>query len=220
MPELSSAKSVAILDAAIAEFRTKGFAASRIADIAAAAGVGKGTVYEYYRAKEDLLLEACLYTCTRNELTMSGDGPIDPTVGFGTPPGANPVRVIHDTLVTVIGTILVSSRSEFRLFSDLQSISADQPELMERVRERFVGKIGDWRAMALAQMESGIANGLLRPLPELSSAAHMIVATVDGLIWQHMWETDADPHQLAGDMARTWCRLLMHEPQRLEEYLA
>ena len=44
-----------MLDAAMAVFAEKGFAAARLEDIAARAGVSKGTVYLYYESKEDIL---------------------------------------------------------------------------------------------------------------------------------------------------------------------
>jgi len=47
-------KQTAILTAALSVFGEKGYAAAKIIDIARAAGVGKGTIYEYYRSKYDL----------------------------------------------------------------------------------------------------------------------------------------------------------------------
>ena len=47
-------KQAAILAAALGVFSEKGFAAAKIIDIAAAAKVGKGTIYEYFRSKDDL----------------------------------------------------------------------------------------------------------------------------------------------------------------------
>jgi AcrR family transcriptional regulator len=47
----------AIVDAALAEFSAKGFAAARLEDIAASAGVGKGTIYLYFNDKEALFQE-------------------------------------------------------------------------------------------------------------------------------------------------------------------
>jgi AcrR family transcriptional regulator len=44
-----------LLDAALAVFVEKGFAASRAEEVAARAGVSKGTLYLYYPSKEDLL---------------------------------------------------------------------------------------------------------------------------------------------------------------------
>ncbi len=44
-----------LLDAALALFVQKGFAATRAEEVAAAAGVSKGTLYLYYPSKEELL---------------------------------------------------------------------------------------------------------------------------------------------------------------------
>jgi len=47
----------AILAAALAEFSARGFAATRLDDVAARAGVAKGTIYLYFRDKESLFQE-------------------------------------------------------------------------------------------------------------------------------------------------------------------
>ncbi|RME20929.1 MAG: TetR/AcrR family transcriptional regulator [Deltaproteobacteria bacterium] len=45
-----------IIDAAVEVFAEKGFRAARISDIASRAGVADGTIYLYFKNKEDLLL--------------------------------------------------------------------------------------------------------------------------------------------------------------------
>lgn len=46
-----------ILDAAVQVFASKGFFASRISDVASAAGIADGTVYLYFRNKDDILIK-------------------------------------------------------------------------------------------------------------------------------------------------------------------
>lgn len=53
-----------ILAAATQVFARKGFHQAKIADIAAAAGVGKGTVYEYFPSKKDLFQQQLLHVFT------------------------------------------------------------------------------------------------------------------------------------------------------------
>src|SRR5271165_4427177 len=48
------ARPAEILDAALASFAEHGYAATRLDDVAARAGVTKGTLYLYFRNKEDL----------------------------------------------------------------------------------------------------------------------------------------------------------------------
>ena len=50
----SVARRRAILDAALDEFSDRGFAATRLDDVARRAGVAKGTIYLYFRDKESL----------------------------------------------------------------------------------------------------------------------------------------------------------------------
>jgi AcrR family transcriptional regulator len=53
----AAARREAILDAALDEFSARGFAAARLDDVAARAGVAKGTIYLYFADKEALFQE-------------------------------------------------------------------------------------------------------------------------------------------------------------------
>ena len=54
-PERRSERRAAILSAALEEFAARGFAATRLEDIAGRAGVAKGTIYLYFRDKESFV---------------------------------------------------------------------------------------------------------------------------------------------------------------------
>ena len=60
MPKIvdKAAKKNEILLAAMRLFAEKGVVNSKMADIAIAAGIGKGTIYEYFRSKEEIFGEA------------------------------------------------------------------------------------------------------------------------------------------------------------------
>src|SRR5512136_1019993 len=45
-----------ILDAAVGVFARKGYFAARVSDVASKAGVADGTIYLYFRNKEDILV--------------------------------------------------------------------------------------------------------------------------------------------------------------------
>src|SRR5499427_7911296 len=49
-----TARPAEILDAALAAFAERGFAATRLDDVAARAGITKGTLYLYFSSKEEL----------------------------------------------------------------------------------------------------------------------------------------------------------------------
>jgi TetR/AcrR family fatty acid metabolism transcriptional regulator len=52
------AKKQEILQAAMKLFAQKGVANTKMADVAEAAGIGKGTIYEYFKSKDDIFKEA------------------------------------------------------------------------------------------------------------------------------------------------------------------
>jgi AcrR family transcriptional regulator len=60
MPDKKSAKTQEIAQAALAVFSASGYALASIEQIAQQAGIGKSTVYEYYKTKEELFLAAIM----------------------------------------------------------------------------------------------------------------------------------------------------------------
>ena len=69
-----------ILAAALASFAERGFAATRLEDVAARAGISKGTLYLYFKGKEELFEAVVRATLVPNlerleALTASFDGP-------------------------------------------------------------------------------------------------------------------------------------------------
>ena len=72
-----------ILDAAIQVFGKKGFAGANVADIAEAANIGKGTVYLYFKSKEEIfsaiLSERSLLPWFADQV-MDEDAPLETTL--------------------------------------------------------------------------------------------------------------------------------------------
>ncbi|OHC74937.1 MAG: hypothetical protein A3G18_01270 [Rhodospirillales bacterium RIFCSPLOWO2_12_FULL_58_28] len=60
------ARSDEVIEAALSVFFEKGFAAARLDDIAARAGVSKGAIYLYFQSKEDLFKEVVRRTMAPN----------------------------------------------------------------------------------------------------------------------------------------------------------
>ncbi len=75
-------KAKAIADAALIVFRERGYPHTRMVDIAIAAGMGKGTLYEYFKNKADILrfaFERYFSTFTQGafQAMMQGTSPSD-----------------------------------------------------------------------------------------------------------------------------------------------
>ena len=67
--DLSKKKNIIL--AAVQVFSQKGYAGSRIIDVARAAGIGKGTVYEYFKSKEDLFFAVFQEVMQESEISMA-----------------------------------------------------------------------------------------------------------------------------------------------------
>jgi len=71
-----------IMISAIKVFAEKGLKSAKIADIAAEAGIGKGTVYEYFSGRDEIFIDACNQmiadiTADIKEVASSGRSPTE-----------------------------------------------------------------------------------------------------------------------------------------------
>lgn len=214
----------AILAAACHCFVEQGFSATRISDIARHAGIGKGTVYEYVRSKEDLLLDACLWSCDRSaeQMRLGPNDAIPVVDAQGQPlrsvPG-HPVRGCYEVLRAVLQTLL--RQNDNRMFSELQSVCRQRPDLLARTRERFGAKLSDWIETAFQLGKQGMAAGFFHDISDSDYrwCARLIVAAVDGLIWQRCFLPEEDLEQTAAHIAAAWIRLHLKQPELLHHYL-
>ena len=64
-PQVKSANRKQLMEAAAVEFARQGLEAANINRISVAAGLGKGTVYNYFSSKAELFLAVVAESCTR-----------------------------------------------------------------------------------------------------------------------------------------------------------
>lgn len=225
-PETESDKRSAILQAACHCFSHSGFSACRIADIAQVAGVGKGTVYEYFRSKEDLLLDACLYDCGRLETIMDTLIPglgVTQEAEAGSSQDLHPVSRGFLVLRSVLAVLLEHSQGLNRMASDLAFACQDRPDLMQRAQETMGGKWQGWILRAWELGMAGMDSGDYRSMSgeDYRWAARLVVAAVDGLVWQHQFISQPGDHATtAHHIAAAWIRLHLHDPADLDRYIA
>ena len=125
----------AILDAALRVFAERGFPAARISDIAAAAGVGKGTVYLYFASKEDLLM-GVFESCVDDILSM-----IDELVVSRVTPREG-LRTFFDTaLALVASNVELLDLFEQRIFLSDERLRARGTAFFRSMIERVVSKL-------------------------------------------------------------------------------
>jgi AcrR family transcriptional regulator len=89
----------AILAAALEEFSARGFAATRLDDVAKRAGVAKGTIYLYFRDKESLF----------QELVRSMLSPLAGAIAAA-PTADVPIRTMAETIIELFVREIYGSR--------------------------------------------------------------------------------------------------------------
>jgi AcrR family transcriptional regulator len=174
-----------ILEAALAVFAEKGLSAARMEDIAARAGVTKGTIYLYFPSKNDVF-KALLSTHIAERLKTLGamaDGFEGPTSQLI----ANVIRFAGGVLVNsenvVLPKIVIAEITKF-------------PDLLRFYRDEVIERgLALWEAI----LKRGIARGEFREVP----TAHVARLCVAPLLFSAIWRTtfaelDADPYDING----------------------
>lgn len=159
-----------LVAAALKLFVQRGFAATRLDDVAAEAQVSKGTVYLYFESKERLFEAVVRETVSPNldraeALLASFDGPTPELVrGF-----YGLARTVLDSPVTGVVKLVLAESGNFpslaRLYADL-------------VVRRGLGLIQ-------AVLRRGIARGEFRPLDPAATAPLFVAPVLFLAAWKH-----------------------------------
>lgn len=159
-----------ILDAGFREFAEKGFDAARLENVAARAGVAKGTVYLYYNSKE-ALFEAAVRSRILPVLDRAMrlvDHYPGPTRTLLRLMFKMMYRRIADEDVRTLMRIMIAEGGRF-------------PALSEFYYHEFIAKIA---AVLAAIVERGVKSGELRDGPAVRLPHVLIAPGVMAAIWQ------------------------------------
>jgi AcrR family transcriptional regulator len=165
----------AIIDAALVEFSAKGFAASRLEDIAKRAKVGKGTIYLHFFDKEALF----------QELVRTS---IVPLLGGLTPPAAGQMsaRAIFEMFAaTFEREVLHTQRAD--IIRLVIAEGARFPSLSEFYYREVVSRgMAGMRMLIQYGISRGeISNPALLQFPQVLVAPAMVAVLWQGLFGQH-----------------------------------
>jgi AcrR family transcriptional regulator len=177
----------ALFLAALDVFSRHGYRASRLEDVAKAAGVSKGTVYNYFENKEDLLRKALEYK----------------------------LKVVLALAETAIGSFRGTASEKLRFFMERgwnRSLSADVGrfhklmlgEILVEIPELFrlwarKGLLQSWK-LAEKIIREGQASGEFRAEADAAGAARFAMAglSYQALLHEHMGVAKLDPYPAAG----------------------
>ena len=165
------ARPAELLDAALDVFFEKGFAAARLEDIAARAGVSKGTVYLYFNSKEDVfdaLIRAIPVANVEQVRALAGD----PTI---------PADELLGRVLRFIGTLIRDPRM-IKFPRLIVGEAANFPKLAETYKREVISR---GAAILTRIIERGIEDGRLRKV----DPQHAAYAAIAPLLFTAIWRT-------------------------------
>jgi AcrR family transcriptional regulator len=160
-----------ILDAALSVFAEKGYAAARMEDIAARAGVTKGTIYLYFQNKEDVFKSLAR--------THIGD-----TISAAAEIAASHEGPVREFLATFLGNAaaMIMTSEKAILPKIIIAESGNFPELARFWRTEVIDKA---MAMMTGVLKRGVDRGELRGDLALDLVSRLCVAPmVMSIIWR------------------------------------
>ncbi len=174
--ERAAERRAAIVEAALEEFVARGFAATRLEDIAKRAGVAKGTIYLHFKDKE-LMFEELIRTA------------IVPLVGTLTgPPAAG--ASIRDALEG-FARVFIQEIATTRRGDIVRLIIAEGPRFPAIADFYYREVISRGLAGMRALIELAVARGEIRSI-ELARFPHIMVApAIVAVVWKSLFEKHA-----------------------------
>lgn len=172
-----------IHEAALAVFAERGFAAASMEQVAARAGISKGTLYLYFSSKEELF-KAVVRTAIVPALEAAEEEAAHDV----------PAMTILERLLAGIAARLVAGPAGV-IPKLMIAESGNFPELARFYRDEVIR-----RALALLArvLEQGVARGEFRPLDAAATAPLLVAPLLMAALWRHSFAAlDGADHQPA-----------------------
>jgi AcrR family transcriptional regulator len=188
-----------LVAAAAAVFAEKGYASTRVADIAVRAEVGKGTVYEYFSSKEELLF--AVFESINKDVANR----MDVAVAEG---GSSWDQL--ERLLQIGADVAIEQNDLQPVVLDFWAASRGK-DFEDKYRDQVVGSYTFFRTMVSDFICNGQLRGEFREDVDTAALATAVVAAVDGLGIQLYFDPTIDPQRVTAALGR-----LLHETLNTE----
>ena len=184
-------KRTQIIEAATRLFARRGYAGANISQIAAEAGIGKGTIYEYFASKEDLFFAVF-------EWYMQASGK-QASVKVSALGGSATDRLLalSDSILGLWDDI----EDVFTLTMEFWAASASS-QIRDRFKAAFRELYAEFRHIVVSLLHEGIERGEFRENIRPESIAAALVGTWDALFLQAWFDDDFNPVTTARDFLK------------------
>ncbi len=192
MDDKRAEKRKRIVEAAAGVFSRRGYKSALMAEVATAAGVGKGTIYEYFDSKEELFLGVFDWFC---ETVSSGAMVRATSLGLST---AEKLTVLCDAVLAS----LVEHPEYITLTMEFWAAATTSP-VREKLNDAFRRLYADYRLLVTGLIDDGIQRGEFRSDVDAGAVAAGIVAALDALPLQSMFEPDFNARKAGAGFVET-----------------
>ncbi len=175
-----------IIRAAMQVFAQKGYAATRIIDVAVAAGMGKGTIYEYFDSKEDL------FYAVFQQVMQESNAPVAAALAAEHDTVSEKLHAVTDSLITVW-------LEKIELYSlTMEFWSATTTHIgRERFRTTFQTGYQMFRQEMAALITEGVRTGEFLPDCRPNEMAAGLIGMLDALVLQTWLDNAFDALKVA-----------------------
>ncbi len=193
-----------IVAAAAGVFAEKGYSKALVAEVAVAAGIGKGTVYEYFRSKDELFF--AVFEFVARESSGTAEAALARAAGKD---AAGKLRALNRAVTSWIAghTHLYTLSFEFWA----ASVSA-VPKVRNRLEKSFQEIYGTFRKMVADIIREGVAAGTFKRKTDPYAVASAVVGSWDGLGLQSWFEPDFHLEKTAGTYMELLISGLVNDP--------
>ena len=171
-----------IIEAAVSVFAQRGYAGTVMAQIAAHAGLGKGTLYEYFTSKEDLFF--AVFEHFKAESATAATVSVSALGGSA----SERLEALNDSLMAMWGEL----GDIYSLVMEFWAASASS-RLRKKFKEAFRLGYEEFRQIVTSVIREGIASGEFRKNIDAAAIAASLVGVWDALLLQAWFDDTFKP---------------------------
>jgi AcrR family transcriptional regulator len=191
-----------IIEAAARVFANRGYNSTLIAEIATEAGIGKGTIYEYFPSKEDLFFAVFEWFVEMTE----AEARVSISALGGS--ASERLKALNDALLKSWLEML----DMYSLVMEFWSASASS-RMRPRFKKAFREGYKDFRQLVSALISDGIETGEFQPEVDAESVAAALVGAWDALLLQAWFDEGFDPLTTSRKFMAVLINGLVSKPQ-------
>lgn len=192
--EAKKKKRQMIIEAARVVFAQRGYTGTLVAQIASQAGVGKGTVYEYFGSKEEVFL--AVFQDYMDRLTQGIMVEINALGGS--------VQQRLEAIVDRVIAAFEAERESYGLVMEFWSAAAVGP-MRNRFLDLFRQAYHHLRALITGLFQQGVSNGEFKHNLDFDALGAALIGAVDAICLQAWFDPQVD----AADTSRKFVQAMM-----------